>query len=109
MALKDMPLRVLVTGAGGFVGRHLITALDKVLAPGSEIVAGSSTGKIACWRSGAAPARIPLRMVEMDVTDPPQVNGVIKAEQPTHLVHLAAVAAVTAAKPRPAAVAGTSI
>ena len=56
MALKDMPLRVLVTGAGGFVGRHLITALDKVLAPGSEIVAGFLHGE---WKrageSGAAP------------------------------------------------------
>jgi GDP-4-dehydro-6-deoxy-D-mannose reductase len=102
VALKDMPLRVLVTGAGGFVGRHLIAALDEVLAPGSEIVAGSSTGKDSALEiGGSRQARIPLRMVEMDVTDAKQVNGVIKAERPTHIVHLAAVAAITAANRDP--------
>src|SRR3954464_7999736 len=98
VALKDMPLRVLVTGAGGFVGRHLITALDEVLAPGSEIIAGFSTGKGNVPEMGSgANARIPVRGVEMDITDRFQVNGVLKDEQPTHVVHLAAVAAVTAA------------
>src|SRR3954462_15640977 len=98
VALKDMPLRVLVTGAGGFVGRHLIAALEAVLAPGSEIVAGSTTGKENVLEiGGGGHARIPLRVVEMDVTDSRQVSGVIKAEQPTQIVHLAAIAAVTAA------------
>jgi GDP-4-dehydro-6-deoxy-D-mannose reductase len=102
MALKDMPLRVLVTGAGGFVGRHLIAALDEVLAPGSEIIAGSSTGKDSALEiGGGTQARVPLRVVEMDITDHVQVSGVIKAEQPTHVVHLAAVAAVTAANRDP--------
>jgi GDP-4-dehydro-6-deoxy-D-mannose reductase len=98
VALKDMPLRVLVTGGGGFVGRHLIAALDAALAPGSEIVAGSTTGKENVLEiGGGGHARIPLRVVEMDVTDPRQVSGVIKAEQPTHIVHLAAVAPFTGA------------
>jgi GDP-4-dehydro-6-deoxy-D-mannose reductase len=89
---------VLVTGAGGFVGRHLLTALDETLAPGSEIIAGYSTrmGNVPEMGSGAD-ARIPMRGVEMDITDRAQVNSVLKAEQPTHVVHLAAIAAVTAA------------
>src|SRR3954452_11377098 len=98
VALKDMPLRVLVTGAGGFVGRHLLTALDKTLASGSEIIAGFATGNGGVpeiW--GGTDIRIPVRGVEMDITDRAQVNGVLKAEQPTHVVHLAAIAAVTAA------------
>lgn len=97
MSLEETPLKVLVTGGTGFVGRHLIAALDKALAEGSEVVAGTS-------RPGSGPAgaaipsgRIPVRLTGMDVTDAAQVSAVVRAEQPTHLVHLAAIAAVTAA------------
>ncbi|EWY41345.1 GDP-6-deoxy-D-lyxo-4-hexulose reductase [Skermanella stibiiresistens SB22] len=100
MALSDMPSRVLVTGGGGFVGRHLIAALDQALPPGSEILAGSSSAdgtKPDGWGAG----RVPVRVVELDITDARQVGGVIRAEQPTHLVHLAAIAAVTASNRDP--------
>jgi GDP-4-dehydro-6-deoxy-D-mannose reductase len=98
VALKDMPLKVLVTGAGGFVGHHLIAALDKVLAPGSEIVAGYSKATASAPVQGEGVAtRIGVRAVGLDVTDDVQVSGVLRAERPTHVVHLAAIAAVTAA------------
>lgn len=98
VALKDMPLKVLVTGAGGFVGHHLIAALDKVLAPGSEIVAGYSKATASAPVQGEGVAtRIGVRAVGLDVTDDVQVSGILRAERPTHVVHLAAIAAVTAA------------
>jgi GDP-4-dehydro-6-deoxy-D-mannose reductase len=99
--LEDLPLKVLVTGGTGFVGGHLIVALDKVLADGSEIVVGTSRHE-GPQAGGSNPlARTPVRVVELDVTDPAQVSTVLRAEQPTHLVHLAAVAAVTAASRDP--------
>jgi GDP-4-dehydro-6-deoxy-D-mannose reductase len=101
VSLEDLPLKVLVTGGTGFVGRHLIAALDKVLADGSEIVVGTSRHEGAQAGGSNLPARIPVRVVKLDVTDPAQVSTVLRAEQPAHLVHLAAVAAVTAASRDP--------
>jgi GDP-4-dehydro-6-deoxy-D-mannose reductase len=54
--------QILVTGAGGFVGRHLLELL----------------------RDAAVPA-------EVDVTDPEAVNAAIRATQPRAVVHLAAL------------------
>jgi GDP-4-dehydro-6-deoxy-D-mannose reductase len=101
VSLEDLPLKVLVTGGTGFVGRHLIAALDKVLAPGSEILIGTSRGESSQADGQNLPARTPVRLVEIDVTDPAQVNAVLRAEQPTHLVHLAAIAAVSVANRDP--------
>ena len=102
MSSEETPLKVLVTGGTGFVGRHLVAALDRTLAEGSEIVAGTSRpdmGRPDGDPAGAAipSGRIPVRLTAMDVTDAAQVSAVVRAEQPTHLVHLAAIAAVTAA------------
>ena len=71
--------KVLITGAGGFVGRHLTAALqarhpDWVL----DAPAGSDGG------------------ISLDVTDAAAVESWIQQTQPDIIVHLAAVAAVTA-------------
>jgi len=81
-------MRVLITGAGGFVGRHLITALA---APqdAPEIVAGTY-GEEASSLLGA-------RTVSLDVTDAEQTLAVIEAEQPTHVMHLAGISVVSQA------------
>jgi GDP-4-dehydro-6-deoxy-D-mannose reductase len=80
--------RVLVTGGNGFVGRHLVEALAG-LGPQYDVVAGGEHVDA----TGGAP-----RFVSLDVTDVAQVRAVIAAEQPSHLVHLAAITAVPEAQ-----------
>jgi GDP-4-dehydro-6-deoxy-D-mannose reductase len=82
--------RILVTGGNGFVGRHLVAALTR-LGPEFEVVVGG-------YEAGAHRPDPRAREVALDVTDVEQVNAVIAAERPTHLVHLAAVAAVGSAQ-----------
>ncbi len=82
--------RILVTGANGFVGRHLVARLEGLIEPDSEILLsdrGSHTSVLGerC------------RFVQLDITNISQVDTVIRDVQPTHIVHLAAIAAVTAA------------
>ena len=78
-------MRILITGANGFVGQHLIAAL-KALPNSPEIVAGTF-GSHASLSENVSTAAL-------DVTDAAHVLAVIKAERPTHLVHLAGIAAV---------------
>jgi GDP-4-dehydro-6-deoxy-D-mannose reductase len=74
--MDDTQLKVLITGAGGFVGGHLTAAL-RVNHPSWALDApGGSAG--------------------VDVTDAQAVDRWIRDAQPDIVVHLAAVAAVTA-------------
>ena len=50
------PSRVLVTGATGFVGRHLLAAL-RAAFPAAELVPAGRTGESAGGAEGAAPVR----------------------------------------------------
>jgi GDP-4-dehydro-6-deoxy-D-mannose reductase len=83
-----MPMRVLITGAGGFVGRHLIAALA-ALADAPEIVAGTYGEE--------ASSLLDARAVSLDVTDAEQTFAVIQAEQPTHVMHLAGISVISQA------------
>lgn len=71
--------KVLITGAGGFVGRHLMDAL---------------AGMHPDWRLDA-PAE-PGHAVALDVTDAKAVSTWVQNSRPDMVVHLAAIAAVTA-------------
>lgn len=84
------PVRILITGAGGFVGGHLVRALQAVLPPDGELVLADRHAQ------GAADPSM-SRSIHLDITDMADVNRVVQTERPTHLVHLAAIAAVTAA------------
>jgi len=77
--MDDARPRVLITGAGGFVGRHLAAALRE-RHPGWVLDMPAAPG---------APGGL-------DVTDAGAVSQWIESRRPDIVVHLAAVAAVTA-------------
>jgi len=83
-----MPMRVLITGADGFVGRHLVAALA-ALPEAPEIVAGTY--------GEDAPGLLNARVVSLDVTDAERTLAVIQAEQPTHVMHLAGISVISQA------------
>jgi GDP-4-dehydro-6-deoxy-D-mannose reductase len=75
----DASARVLITGAGGFVGRHLAKSLRE-RRPGWVLDLPGAPGEAG----------------GLDVTDAEAVSGWIANRRPDIVVHLAAVAAVTA-------------
>jgi len=70
-------MRALVTGAAGFIGRHVVPL---AAARGIEVIAVSRT------QTGAAEG---VRWVTGDVLADGSLDAVIEREQPTHLLHLA--------------------
>ncbi len=92
MAKKPV-MKVLVTGAGGFVGPYLLAALRERFGPEIEILA---TGKHEDGKTGT-------EMRRLDITEPDAVAEIIRAFSPTHLFHLAGIAAPMAAGANPEA------
>lgn len=68
-----MPESIVITGGRGFVGRHLVTALQQTYP----------TTKVMVWD-------IP----EVDITNPATYQDQLQTEQPEWVIHLAALAAV---------------
>jgi GDP-4-dehydro-6-deoxy-D-mannose reductase len=82
-------VRVLVTGAGGFVGGHLIAALR---SRGHDVVPADR-----------APHAADHDTLPLDVTDPLAVRGVVELARPDAVAHLAAQAFVPASLEDPEA------
>lgn len=80
--------RILVTGAGGFVGRWLLRELAGRLSAGDQIIAAFHK---------QAPSREAHVAFDVDLTQAAKVSELITAAKPTAVIHLAAVSAVTAA------------
>ena len=82
---KSIVATVLVTGAAGFVGSHLI---DRLVASGTEVV--------GWYRPGAEPAslRPDVRWMAVELLDPADVAQAIDAVRPSGIYHLAAAAHV---------------
>lgn len=76
-------MRVLITGAAGFVGPHVTAALRDVCPSSVELITTAKSED-----EGLEP---------LDVTDRNAVDAAIVQYQPTHVVHLAGIAALPAA------------
>jgi GDP-4-dehydro-6-deoxy-D-mannose reductase len=87
-------MKILLTGASGFVGPHLAEALRKLCGGDSEIIA-----------TGIVPGQRPRlgAVMALDVTDHVALDTVIKTKRPTHVIHLAGIAAPSAANADPEA------
>jgi GDP-4-dehydro-6-deoxy-D-mannose reductase len=91
-AADKMTVRVLMTGANGFVGPHVERALRRTCGAEIEIIATSKAG-------GTHP--LFGEMDALDVTDATAVHTTIARNNPSHVLHLAGVAAVTSAATQP--------
>jgi GDP-4-dehydro-6-deoxy-D-mannose reductase len=75
-------MRILITGAGGFVGPHLVRELTARFGSGAVIIPTSQRGG---GRHGIGD------MPVLDVTDEAAVDHAVRELAPTHVVHLAAI------------------
>jgi GDP-4-dehydro-6-deoxy-D-mannose reductase len=83
-------LKVLITGAGGFVGRHLTNELS---AAGMDLILTSEVGSRVLLPSGKS---IPL--LPCNISDRNALNRIFKEGSPDAVVHLAAVSHVVNAQ-----------
>ena len=91
------PVRVLVTGADGFVGRYLVRHL---LQAGDQVAAGCRPGGPAVSWARDAPAGAWVEPLPLEITDDGSIAAAL-AWEPEAIVHLAAIASVREAREDP--------
>ena len=91
------PVRVLVTGADGFVGRYLVRHL---LQAGDQVAAGCRPGRPAVSWGRDGPADAWVEPLPLEITDDGSIAAAL-AWEPEAIVHLAAIASVREAREDP--------
>jgi len=87
-------MRILITGATGFVGTHLIPELGRVLGKDAIIVPRARHADRLPGLGEAAP---------LDVTDQEAIDRVVGDLAPTHIIHLSAISSLLHASVDPKA------
>jgi len=80
-------MRILITGANGFVGSHLVQAL---LARGGADLYGVT--RHVAWPAGWEDLGERIRLVQADLAAWPQLTEYLRETQPDHIYHLAGYA-----------------
>ena len=93
--LGGLPMRLLVTGAGGFVGGHLVDFL-RAEHPGVEVHGVVLPHGSVSWRAAAG-----ARVLEADLNDPAAAAAVVEEVRPDRIVHLAGQSSVHQSWTRP--------
>lgn len=94
-----MTPRVMITGAGGFVGAHVMASL-RSMAEGIEVFPTARQGGY-CREAG--------NIATLDVTDRAEVSDAVVRVRPTHIIHLAGMAALPVAAANPDAAWSTHV
>jgi UDP-glucose 4-epimerase len=86
-----MQKRILVTGASGFIGRHVFEMFDGALNHGDRLLGVSRNTKLDFRHLSNGTEPTPQTMLtRVDVSEEKDVSTVIAFFEPTHIVHLAA-------------------
>ena len=92
MIAVEAPTRVIVTGAGGFVGPHLVAALRDIGGADIEVIATSLY---------AETHRLLGPLAALDVCDAAATSAAIARWRPTHVINLAGLASARKSPPIP--------
>jgi UDP-glucuronate 4-epimerase len=108
---KEAPMRILVTGAAGFIGYHVA---ERLLARGDEVVGVDNIGdyydpKLKLARLARLEERNGFRFFRQDIADNEPMHALFTGERFAKVVHLAAQAGVRHSLENPGAYANANL